>query len=385
MDDLWYIDADSHVEEGPAVWEYLDARYRGRKPQVIAVAYEGPQRKRDRAWLIDGRIFPHPYGHGPVNFSTPPTMTWASSKPVSVESQMMVPAAARLIDMDRLRIGAQVNFPTIFLEHLSSDRSFEAALMRAWNRWIADASRDHAGRLKWGALIPFWDTRAAVAELHWAKEHGAAGVYTLGTVYDTFLNDAMFDSVYATCEDLDLPVCVHIGWAHQGLNRSCDSMLASIMFTFEQSLLHGFYAFVAGGVLERFTKLRVVFLEGDIRSYLQALERMDTWGPLNTAQSRVMRTRPRDLIEQGRVYFSCEGNEESLPSFVRAMGGSQVLLGADFPHVHFQGDTLCGGLGELARRDDLDAELKRRIAYENASHFYNFAAAPPLEAVDASR
>ncbi len=171
-----------------------------------------------------------------------------------------------------------------------------------------------------------------------------------------------------------MPVCVHIGWAHSGLNASCDSMLASIMFTFQQSVLHAFYAFLAGGVLERFKRLRVVFLEGEISRYSELLHRMETWGPLNTAQSRVMRTRPRSFIEEGRVFFSCEGDEEDLPAFVTEMGVSQVMVGGDFPHVHFQGDSLCGGLAVLARRDDIGFELKERIASANAARFYGFEA-----------
>ena len=374
MDDLQFIDADSHVEEGPDVWQFLDKDYANRKPQIVPVAYGPPQQRRDKAWLIDGRVFPHPFGRAPVNFSTPATMTWAASKPVSPESQMLWPAAARLTDMDKLSIAAQVNYPTIFLEHLSADRTFEAALMRAWNRWVVEAVADHKDRLKWGALIPWWNTELAIPELRWAKEQGAVGVYTLGTVYDTFLNDRSFDAIYAVCEELDMPVCVHIGWAHSGLNASCDSMLASIMFTFQQSVLHAFYAFLSGGILERFKRLRVVFLEGETSRYSELLKRMETWGSLNTAQSRVMRSLPRSFIEERRVFFSCEGDEDDLPAFVAEMGESQVMVGGDFPHVHFQGDTLCGGLTALARRDDIGLELKRRIASENAAQFYGFEA-----------
>ena len=47
VDDLQFIDADSHVEEGPDVWQFLDKDYANRKPQIVPVAYGPPQQRRD--------------------------------------------------------------------------------------------------------------------------------------------------------------------------------------------------------------------------------------------------------------------------------------------------------------------------------------------------
>ena len=60
------IDADSHVEEADDVWNHLDPAYAHRRPVIVQhPGLPGPY-AQDAYWLIDGQMFPRPYGYGPL-------------------------------------------------------------------------------------------------------------------------------------------------------------------------------------------------------------------------------------------------------------------------------------------------------------------------------
>ena len=63
-----------------------------------------------------------------------------------------------------------------------------------------------ADRLKWVAIPPLRDVEAARAEIHWAKEHGAVGVFFRGMEGNLTLDNPYFSPVYALAEKLDLPI-----------------------------------------------------------------------------------------------------------------------------------------------------------------------------------
>src|SRR5687768_17237851 len=93
------IDADSHVDETEATWEYLQ-EYEGRlKP--ITVSPEG-RRNGDQEWHVDGEILRRPVR----NYKRTGT-TAATSQLLDVD--------ARLKHMDELRIDVQVLYPTTFI------------------------------------------------------------------------------------------------------------------------------------------------------------------------------------------------------------------------------------------------------------------------------
>src|SRR4029450_5461549 len=92
--------------------------------------------------------------------------------PFSPESPTPREPAARLKDMDVGGVDVQVIFPTIFLEPLSENPRFEAALMKSYNNWMASACCKHPDRLKWAAVLPMRSVPEAVEETRHAKDLG---------------------------------------------------------------------------------------------------------------------------------------------------------------------------------------------------------------------
>src|SRR3954453_4549681 len=94
----------------------------------------------------------------------PPISTRAHSKPYSLASQSLEEVGARVADLDRLGANVQVIFPSVFLEALTEDLGFEAALIRCYNSWIAERCSQAPDRLKWAAVLPWRIPALAVEE-----------------------------------------------------------------------------------------------------------------------------------------------------------------------------------------------------------------------------
>src|SRR5829696_8337859 len=150
------IDADCHVIETSATWDYMegaDARYR-------ALA---PVRERAEARSID-----------PLRQNKE---TLSGAVQVTTATRTMQDIDERLRQMDRLGVDVQVLYPTLFLAQLTDDPVFEGALCRSYNRWLTDIWDRSQERLRWVAVLPLLDMDETLAQLRMAHGHGACGVF----------------------------------------------------------------------------------------------------------------------------------------------------------------------------------------------------------------
>jgi predicted TIM-barrel fold metal-dependent hydrolase len=366
---LRVVDADSHVEESEATWAHLDPEFAERRPRVVQVPDAPWLMGFDAMWLVDGKTFPRPTGRGASIHCSPPLSTRAGRKRFSVESQSLSDVGARLRDLDAFGLDAQVLFPTAFLELLTADARFEAALMRSYNTWVAERCAESAGRLKFVAVVPLRLPTEAAAELRRIAELGAVGVMVLGTAGEMLLYDRALDPVWAEAERLKLPVCVHVGWSHPGLNGSADSIYSAQMIGFTLPVLIGFFGIVGGGVLDRFPDLKVGFFEAGIGWLPYWIERMDHYfhvdapGPISVLPSRP----PTEYLRGGQLYFTCEGEERLLPQALELVGDDQVMASADMPHAELRENTM----EEIRERTDLSDATKQKLLATNAVRFFN--------------
>jgi predicted TIM-barrel fold metal-dependent hydrolase len=370
--DFPVIDADSHVEEDEETWAHLPPEYEDRRPRIIEAEIGPGVCHQNTFWLIDGRVHPQPYGHGATILGTPPNSALAKKKPFTVDSQTMRDIPTRLRELDDFGIDTAVLFPTGLLVRMTEDPSFEAALMRSYNTWLAGRCAEAPDRIKWAAVIPFRSPGDAVEEVQRAKQLGAAAVFTLGSAGNTLLHDKQLDPIYRECVRQDLPLCVHVGWGHPGLQESADTMFASFCISFTLPVLMGFFSVVGGGVLDRHPDLRVAFLESGadwLPWYVQRLNRyrgVTTWHNVPP----VSRHPTEQYLKDGRVYFTIEGDEWLVPQVIDVLGEDHVMASADIPHP--EGRENC--IGEVLEREDLSDALKRKILCDNPARFYGIQA-----------
>jgi predicted TIM-barrel fold metal-dependent hydrolase len=126
----------------------------------------------------------------------------------------------RLKDMESQGVVAEVLFPNGLpfqsrpADDMGSfdDPEIDRQARLAYNRWLADFCALTPGRRAGQALLSFDDMEMAVADIHWAKEHGLGGVMMPALLPGgTFFFDPALDPVWAACVETGLPISQHGG------------------------------------------------------------------------------------------------------------------------------------------------------------------------------
>src|SRR6202040_3170282 len=267
MADKPLISADSHFVEPPKMWaERLDARFRDRAPR--AVKLEG----KPGEYLACEDMAPAPiaafFSAGIPAAEMPEFMKRGFDEaPKAVHDP-----AERIKDQDRDGVAAEVIYTSMGMPLFGlADAEFRAACFRAFNDWATDYCGYDLKRLIPLGLITLEDIPAAIAELARIKRRGMAGAMIWGEAPpDRPYSHPDYDPLWAAAQDLDMSLSLHIltgakctgGPASGGLNSNMKGVefmtaLISMVHPVERSLT----AFVCGGVVERFPRLKIVSAE----------------------------------------------------------------------------------------------------------------------------
>jgi uncharacterized protein len=365
------IDSDTHVEEHPAVWEYIAPEFAARKPVTVRIDTIPDRPKRDVHWFIDGEVLPRRMGHGHTCHGSPVLSSFGLEKSATVEEQAILTAQARLSAMDKHNVDVHVVYPTVFLQNLTRDYKYEAALMRSYNNYMAERASTSNGRLRWIATVPFRDVPAAVEELKRVRTLGASGVMLLGAAGDRFIHDPMFDPFWAAAERLQMPICVHLGWGHDALMNTCDSPAAGLVIGVDFCLVMALFSFVGAGLLDRFPHLKVGLIEGGIDWFPVAFKRMTMWKHTAAGHPWPALRDPEYYLNECQVYFGAGGDEENLPDLIKTLGGHRLMGGQDYPHTHGSDGGISHSFSDLRVRSDVAVEVKKNIMGRNAMNFYD--------------
>jgi len=363
------FDTDAHVEESAETFAALQGReeFAQSAPRVI----EGQNRG---FWLIEGKTWPKLTGRGVNTFGSPHLRKGPGyidpERRARVESQEMNDPNARLEDMDKEGIDISVVFPTIFLiSPLADSTSLVQAMCQSYNEWVADKCNKTNGRIRWVAAVPLPDVERSVEELLHAKRLGACGVLVLGTAGDMLLGDRRLDPFYAAADKNSLPICVHVGWSFPPLTNLYDNIYESLVTPFALHLFMGFTSILCGGVLDRFPKLKVGFFEAGVEwvpYWLDRLERFYKQPPGGSKKSDLPARNPAEYLREGRVYFSCELDENRIGETAEVIGDDCILYASDLPHAHRVFDAI----QLFQERKDIKEKTKAKILSENGPRFF---------------
>lgn len=198
------VDADTHIHEPEAMWQYLDPEFQVQRPRVVSFGEDSPFGSTFNAcWVIEGRLYPKPAGPGWFAFRTPPVSNAAAETWAAIGAQTLEDVPTRLEEMDGQRVDYQVVFPTLFLAPMADETKLERALCQAYNRYMSRACAQSQGRIYFAATIPWRNADDAVAVVREAKELGAVAVFVPGIMRDRPLADRFFDPLYAELSRLD--------------------------------------------------------------------------------------------------------------------------------------------------------------------------------------
>ncbi len=358
------VDADGHVEESTAMFERLDQEFYPRRPLAVELARDTAYADWNAVWLIDGKTYPQIVGRGGSRFRTPTAMEGARAKSVSIPAQELTDVSARLQDLARMRIDQQVVYPTMFLTTTTDDVELEGALMRAYNTFLADACRQSGGKLHFAALVPIRDVEQSIREMERAREVGAVAVMILGVAWDKHLNHPSLYPFYEAAADIGLPVAIHFGWGCPGLSDTFKGFDPVSPFNGAAlPVLMGFKSIMSGGIMARFPRLRVAFLEAG-----------SAWLPWTIQQVRRSggcERDPADYFREGRAYISCEMDEDVnyLVSFV---GEDAIVVASDYPHTDPSREESM--VDAVMDREDVPLRVREKLLGANPLALYNLRA-----------
>jgi predicted TIM-barrel fold metal-dependent hydrolase len=355
------VDADGHLEEAHINWkERLPQKYQSMAPERRP-ASDGQSRL-----FIEGKAWPKPSGPG-IGVGGP------YGRPHPRREGMKDPKA-RLVDMDSEGIDVAVLFGgglggTI---PVLEDVAFATELARARNTWVAEYCSANRSRLKGTVVLPQQHIPAAVAELRRAvTELGFVGVSLLPNLRGRHMGDPYFFPIYEEAERLNIPICVHMFLGRYGSEATgtirFDNFFYSHLFghVFEQMI--ALSVVIGEGLMERFPKLRFVFLESGCGWVPYWFYRLDEHEEILGPQAPALKARPSKLLERGQLYFSCEADETELAHVVDTIGDDWIVFASDYSHF----DSRFPGASEpiMENRKVSDA-AKRKILNDNARRLY---------------
>ena len=348
------IDADTHVDETEATWESLGTPG-GQAPVTVTPStpvLETRRRQgsppRGRWWLVGDRLQPRAVrddAHHP---------TQGRRELVDIEG--------RLEDMDRMGVETQVIFPTFFIRYGPSDPTDEAAMAHAYNSWVAERCAASEGRLRWAVVLPLLDPDKGVAELRWAKEHGACAIFRRGHDLEKSVADPHFFPIYEEASALGLPVCVHTG--HPLPGREWDRGFP---------VMAAFMAVVTAELPAKFPNLKFGFIEAGASWVPYAISQLEMQQRSQRLHERALTFEMRrDLFRDDRLFVTIDPVDHVQHLLELGMEDN-LMIGTDYCHSDQSANL--AALDEIQRWADegrISDAVARKILETNAREFYGF-------------
>ena len=319
------ISADSHVNEPPDLWQTrVAAKFRDRAPRIARLP-EGD------AWILEGVADPVNFGWNACAGLEPEEMKgWTRFEAIRAGGY---DPAARLLEMDKDRVDAEVLYPTPRLSQAivaNRDVELHVALVRAYNDWISDFASHAPERLAGLALLPNVGTAVAVEELERVVERpGLRGVLIGAYPSGGLEPDPDDDKVWARLVEAKIPLGIHVS-------------LALGMPSAHRSKLPGFGRFydapnrmvqmLFSGMLDRFPELQIVFAEVDCGWVPYVKEQIDNNYLRLAPSSGYHHARlPSEYIER-HFHFAFISDAVGLDNRHR-IGVERMLWSSDYPHI----------------------------------------------------
>jgi predicted TIM-barrel fold metal-dependent hydrolase len=369
------VDGDGHYSEPTDMWvRNLDPKFRDQAPRVE----DSP----------DGQVFiwphyvqrPRPNGIGWGDTMTPGGMCegapqnrkWDEGWPGGYDGK------ARLADMDTDGIAAAVLYPSAGLvAHSIPDAELQIAIMEALNRFAVEYCSADRRRLYAVVNLPLLDCEAAAAMLRrYVEDHGFVAGMVRPNPYtgNRLLSDPDRDILWATAQDLGVPIAVHEGsmpvFDRLGDTRVSDGIARHVL----GHPMEGMAAFTTlfmSGVFERFPDLKVGFMESGSGWLPFVADRIDEEVEMFGWQRPDLTRRACDVIRENGITIGFEGDDRFARTNIDLFGPQCVVWASDYPHRDciFPGTT-AGLLG----RTDLTPEEMEAAAGGNAIRFYGLHA-----------
>jgi predicted TIM-barrel fold metal-dependent hydrolase len=357
---LRVVDSDAHVIEGQELMGEIFSRF----PEKIRMSRPDEE---GAALVIEGRLYPQASGPGAGCHAKHGMCLDRGANPFT--------AAGVMADADREGIETMIFFPSVALGVPGfTDQAFAAEVARLYNRWLAGYCRQFPGRMFGVGVVPIEDVPTSIRIMEEAKEHGLVAIMVPAVLKSRNLDHPELAPFHAAAAALEMPLCIHgapgIHLPKLGSERF-DNYLQVHVVSFPFDMMIATTAMTLGGVFERHPTLRVALLESGVGWVPYFMDRLDEHVEKRGHLTPACKRKPREYIERGQLYVSCEPEESSLPFVTEVLGPYFTMYASDYPHwdSDFPDSTR-----PLRERTDLSPEVKARVMGANAREFYRLPA-----------
>jgi predicted TIM-barrel fold metal-dependent hydrolase len=362
------MDSDIHVREPQDLWQRLVEPYFLKEAPRYEPAAMGGGRRR---MVVAGRLIPpDKYYQTQIQWTEKheSDARYAAAKARNWDSVSLLAA------MDAEGVDRAVVFPTRGLYAIATDAlapDVALGIARAYNNWLDDYLGGGRSRLYGAAMAPPHDVDLAAQEVKRAvKALGFKAVFLRpNPVHGRNWHDPYYDPLWAKLEEMDVPACFHEANApdlpYIGDRFESIFLQHIVCHPLEQMML--MTSLIAGGVLERFKKLRIAFLEGNC-SWAQFL----IWRMDDHVQRRgkylapYLKRKPSEYFQDGRCFISIDCDEEPARYTIDMLGDNALLFSTDYPHS----DSRYPKAVEAFLKMRLPETTKRKVLWENCRRLY---------------
>lgn len=253
------------------------------------------------------------------------------------------------------------------------------ASIRAYNDYLAEEWLGESDRFVPQALAPLWDPQLAADELRRAVGLGHRALVWSGAPQNLGLahfNDSSWDPVWATAQELDVPVALHIGSGGLAMDLwegfTPMRRLAMISVNAITSNLQTVANLLLSGVLDRFPNLKVVSVESGMGWVPYLLETCDHQYNQQHLAENAKSLKPSELFHRNcYVNFWYEHSGIELRDQV---GVDNIMWEADFPHPTSTYPNSQQFIDECL--EGVPADERAKMLYSNAERVYGIAPLP---------
>ncbi|MBD2578627.1 amidohydrolase family protein [Oscillatoria sp. FACHB-1406] len=359
--DYQIIDADAHVFEPLHMWqEYLEPEYKSFAPSAEMKIQGEPIYQK-----VSQEVVAH----------------WSQQifKAYPLARHKGFTNKLHLATMQEMGIDVSFIYPTLGLAIQSVDAlapSVAGAFTRAYNNWLQDFCSYDPRRLKGIAIVNRHAPEEMVAELHRIAKLGWKAVCLRpNPVKGRLLSDPVYEGFWQECEDLGIAVGIHEGTHSRLPSAGADRFntrfaLRSCSHPMEQMM--ALLALIEGGVLERYPRLKVGFLESGCGWLPYWLWRLDEEYECHFWEVKeTVKMKPSEYFRR-QCFVTFEPSEPYLERIIEEIGADNLLFGSDYPHIHWKLDEDEPEVFEVNQwlHQRLPEDAIKKILWENPARFY---------------
>jgi predicted TIM-barrel fold metal-dependent hydrolase len=364
------LDTDSHQMEPPNIWtDYIDTQYRDKAPRVGDIG-GGKQ-----GMLVEDQAVTKQTGSYPMDSKEFHAASVKAMKRFKTTRDSGFSAEARIDDMDKEGVDAQVLYPTVGGQILGKpfkDTELLAAVCRAYNDWSLEYCGIAPDRLCMAAMLPIQDPVLAIEEAQRTAQKGASCFYVRpNPVQGRNLYHESYESLWTALEELNRPVCIHDSgspyWPSFGERMDTHTSGHIIAHPFEAMV--AMMSLIWYGVIENHPNLKIVHVEADAGWLPYWLQRMEQhWGFSGNAEHPALKKRPTEYFKSNFI-VACRGDEMTLPSVCQLVGDDYISFNTDYPHPD---GTWPQGMANLEKQPLPEASI-RKIFWDNAAPLFGLS------------